>query len=221
MTTIPVTILDNFLNNPDTIRNWGLSLPFESSDSGRWPGKRTECLSIVHPLLFNYINLKILSLFFENPIEYRCNLCFQLVEDYQGEGWIHQDENLFTFIIYLSEGNEINCGTSLYNLKPDKIYPINSPKDHDNLNLKNSHYQSKTISPEMQKFQSKYLESNYEKSIDIKDKYNRLLCFSSELFHKANYYSNNSSPRLTLIGFIHEINTSSLPIIRSKQTLMV
>ena len=221
MVTIPVTILDNFLENPNSIRDWGLSLPFSSSPEGKWPGERTECLSIIHPPLFNHINKKVLALFFENPVEYECYLSFQLIEDYQGEGWVHQDGNLFTFIIYLSEENEINCGTSLYNLKPNKFNFINTQEDFNNLELRNHHHKSKNLTPEIQSIQIQDLKSNYEKNIDVKDKYNRLLCFSSEQIHKANYFSNNLSPRLTLIGFVNKIDNLKAPIIRSKQITMI
>ena len=218
MTTIPVTILDNFLENPNTIRDWGLSLQYHSDPEHNIPGKRTHCLSQLHYPLFNYINKKVLSLFYENPVEYECTLNFQLIEEYQGEGWIHQDQNLFTFIIYLSEENEINCGTSLYNLKLNKFHYINSPTDYDNLLLRNHHHKIKKPTTEIESIQNQDLKLNYEKNLDIKDKYNRLLCFSSEQLHKANNFSNNTSPRLTLIGFVKKINNLNSPIIRSKQT---
>jgi hypothetical protein len=221
MTTIPITILDDFLDNPDTIRNWGLSLPFESSDDGRWPGKRTECLSKIHPPFYNYINRKILSLFFEDPVNYDGDLTFQLIEDYQGEGWVHQDSNVFTYIIYLSPENEINCGTSLYNLNSKKIHNKNTPDDDNLLSLTRHHHKTKLISPDIENIQKYNLNSNYIKTLDINDKFNRVLCFSAEKFHKANNFSNNTSPRLTLIGFIHKISSSNLPIIRSKQTIMM
>ena len=161
MIIVPVTILDNFLDNPDTIRDWGLSLPYTSSSEGRWPGKRTECLSIIHPPLFDYINRKVLSLFFENPLEYKCGLAFQLMEDYPGTGWVHQDGSLFTYIIYLSPENEINCGSSLYELKPNKIHNINSSKDLSDNNLRNEHYKMKIFPPTTQKIKSQIEDTNY------------------------------------------------------------
>jgi hypothetical protein len=221
MVTIPVTILDNFLENPNSIRDWGLSLPYHSDSEHKVPGKRTNCLSQLHYPLFNYINRKVLSLFYENLVEYECALHFQLIEEYQGEGWIHQDQNLFTFIIYLSEENEINCGTSLYNLKPNKFHYINSSTDYDNLLLRNHHHKIKKPTTEIESIQNQDLKLNYEKNLDIKDKYNRLLCFSSEQLHKANNFSNNTSPRLTLIGFVNKISSCNPPVIRSKQTLMM
>ena len=219
MITIPVTILDDFLDNPNTVRDWGLSLPFTSSPEGRWPGKRTECISQIDPYYFEYINQKILSLFFENRHNFSCSLHFQLIEDYQGTGWIHQDKNLFTFIIYLSQENEINCGTSIYNLNKNTHSPIDLLNNSQISNLQNLHHLEKNLTPQQQKIKSTYETSSFNKTLDIKDKYNRLLCFSSETFHSANNFSNNDSPRLTLIGFIRKISIENLPVTRSKQTL--
>ena len=220
MTTIPVTILDNFLDNPNTIRDWGLSLEFTPEPNGKWPGKRTSCLSKIHPPFFDYINQRVLSLFFEDSINYHCSLTFQLIEDYQGEGWIHQDSNTFTYIIYLSPEDEINCGTSLYDLKPEKVHIINSPDENNLLSLTRQHHKTKLISPDIKNIQKQNLYSNYTKILDVNDKFNRLLCFSAEKFHRANNLSNTTSPRLTLIGFIHKVATDNLPVLRSQQTIM-
>ena len=39
--------VDNFFDDPDKIREWGLSLPFEKDPKGKWPGKRSEIMNIV------------------------------------------------------------------------------------------------------------------------------------------------------------------------------
>ena len=36
------TVVDNFFDNPDSIRQFGLSLPKTPDDEGRWPGIRSE-----------------------------------------------------------------------------------------------------------------------------------------------------------------------------------
>ena len=221
MTTIPITILDDFLDNPDAIRDFALSLEFNSEPSGRWPGKRTNCLSSLHPYFYNYINKKILSLFFENTYNCKCSLYFQLIENHTGDGWVHQDPDIFTYIIYLSPENKIDCGTSLYNLKYNKIHTVNSIEDYNNLSLRKEYHRLKSLPSHIQKIKNQDCESNFNKILNVKDRYNRLLCFSSENHHSANNLSNNDSPRLTLIGFIYDLSTYNLPIIRSKQTLML
>ena len=83
---IPTTILDNFLYNPQTIANWGLSQTFTPALHNNWPGKRTECLSILHTPLFDYINKKVLCLFFTEEVNCKSTLRFQLIEDYKNDG---------------------------------------------------------------------------------------------------------------------------------------
>ena len=216
MTTIPLTILDNFLHNPDAVKDWALSLNYINTPNA--PGKRTECLSKIHPKFYKYVNYKVLNLFFEhpvNPLKFNSSLNFQLIENLEGKGWVHQDNSLFTFIIYLHESNpEIDCGTSIWNLKSNLISNINSPQDESNERQKHLHYNN-------QPFDKKAYFShhkNFKKDISIPDKYNRLVVFSGDQFHSANYFNNKISPRLTLIGFVYNVNNAYLPTIRSNQT---
>ena len=121
MTTIPLTVLDDFFPNPNAIKNYALSLEYKH-DQNNIPGKRSEPLHIINPNLFHYTSNKVLSLFFDNyqEIYHEIYLSFQLIEDHPGEGWVHQDPYIFTFIIYLHESNpNVDCGTSLWSLNYD------------------------------------------------------------------------------------------------------
>ena len=220
MTTIPLTIVDNFLSNPNTVSDWALNLKYNSSPNGEWPGKRTASLDLIHPYFYKNICKKVFSLFFEktDSLDYHVQLYFQLIDNYPGKGWIHQDPNLFTFIIYLHKSNpKIDCGTTLWKLNSNLVNPINSKKDIFIENQRLLHHKNENYSLEYQEKQYK----NYTKEITIPDKYNRLIAFSSEQSHSANYFDNKLSPRLTLIGFVWDISNPNLPIIRSKQTPMI
>jgi len=217
MTTIPLTVLDNFFDNPNTIRDYALSLEYKS-DEENYPGKRSKPLHILNTDLFHYTNNKVLSLFFTDykEVRYEVYASFQIIEKHPGEGWVHQDPNLFTFIIYLHESNpNINCGTSLWSLNSNVICPIKNEFERSYFNDKRTahHLHSKYDKEAVNSF-----NRNFTKEISIPDKYNRLVAFSSELFHSANFYDNNLSPRLTLIGFVNNVSNNSLPVIRSKQT---
>ena len=219
MITIPLTIQDNFFDNPNIIKDWGLSLDYKSNPLGSWPGKRTQELYSTHSYLYRYICNKVLSLFFENVynLEYEISLQFQLIENLKGEGWIHQDPNLFTFIIYLSNPNpKIDCGTSIWSLNSNLFSPINNLQDKENNDKQLLHHQNETLEEDAQYS----IRKNFTKEISIPDKYNRLIAFSSEHFHSANFYDNKISPRLTLIGFVNNINRAQLPIVRSKQIMI-
>ena len=219
MVTIPLTVLDNFFDNPNAVKDYALSLEYKD-DQNNFPGKRSEPLHVINPDLFRYTSNKVLSLFFDNyqEIYHEIYLSFQLIEEHPGKGWVHQDPNIFTFIIYLHESNpNIDCGTSLWSLNSDSFSPYKNKFEKDYFNKKRKdHYNHKKYDKEaISSFNKKFT-----KEISIPDKYNRFIAFSSELYHSANNYNNNLSPRLTLIGFVNNLTNCRLPIIRSKQTLI-
>ena len=218
MKTIPLTIVDNFFDNPDSIKKLSEKLEFFAPAAPFYPGKRTKCLSEIHPPFFNYVNKKVFRLFFEDTkdIQYRTFLHFQKIENYEGKGWIHQDDDLFTFMIYFHKPNpEINCGTSIWNLNSDLFHNINSVEEMDNSSKRKDHFKTGKV---INEYQEKH-QKNFTKEISIPDKYNRLIAFSAEHFHSANNLNPVENPRLALIGFVHEINRANLPILRMNQTL--
>ena len=222
MITVPVTILDNFFENPYSIREWALSLKYEPHPFNQWPGGRTECLSKINSKFYNYVNQKVLSLFFENYIylDYKGDLHFQMLDQYNGTGWIHQDPNVYTYIIYLTDNTNINCGTSLYKLKSTKYYPISN--ENEGLFEQNRliHHKEKQMPDNVLQQKQEYDNFSYEKVLDIPDYFNRLLIFPAEHPHAANFLGDSNLSRLTLIGFVEDISTSKLPIVRSKKVNM-
>jgi hypothetical protein len=224
MNVIPATILDEFLENPNAIRDWGLSLEFNPEPNGRWPGKRSECLSKLNPFLFNHISRKVLSLFFDElPPAWNATMNFQIFPNIEGEGWIHQDLAQFTCILYLSHETDINCGSSLYKLKDNKYHPYTSPQNHQLNEQKFIHYTTQTLPNNILELKNQYESDTYEKVMDVKDKFNRLFAFSSISSHSANHYSpQNGEDRLTLVMFFENIlHPKGFPVFRSKQTPMI
>ena len=224
MNVIPSTILDNFLDNPHDIRDWGLSLEYKPDPYNKWPGKRSPFLHLINPELHNYLGKKVLNLFFDTPpLNWKATMEFQLISNLEGTGWIHQDYSQFTSLLYLTPESEVNCGSSLYKLKKGKYYPYTSPQEQEINNLRLNHYKTQKLPNNISELKNKYEETTYEKVMDVKDKYNRLFMFSSNEFHAANYYSpSNGEDRLTLVMFFEDIlHPKGLPVFRSKQTTML
>ena len=217
---IPTTILDNFFKKPKNIIDFAKTLEYKPDEDHYWPGKRSDCLSLIHPPLYKHINNKVLSLFFEgNQFEVDSSLRFQIIENDEDTGWIHQDSCLFTYMVYLSPDNEINRGTSLYKLKDSKNHFLNNKNDFNlNTNIRKNHHITKKISKNDKNLKNKWENDTFDKTLDVKDNFNRFIAFSSEHFHSANNLNNNSSPRLTLIGFVHKVqNKNIFPITRFLQ----
>ena len=224
MNVIPATILDGFLDNPNAIRDWGLSLEYKPSPNHKWPGKRSAFLHLLNPELHNYLGKKVLNLFFDTPpLNWKATMEFQLISNLEGTGWIHQDYAQFTALLYLTPESKINCGSSLYKLKNNKYHAYTSPQDQEINDLRLDHYKTQKFPDNVSKLKTQLEENSYEKVMDVKDKYNRLFMFSSNEFHAANYYSpQNGESRLTLVMFFEDIlHPKGFPVFRSKQTTMI
>ena len=210
MNLIPATILDNFLENPNEIREWALSLEYPTSSSkGRYPGRRTKLLENINPPFHQYITKKIISIFADpNKVIGESSSAFQLISNFEGNGWIHQDtEAQITAILYLSKESEINCGTSLYEIKSPNIFNITPERSFYSEN-RTQHHSTGKIPFNILEQKTKYESNNFTKTLDIKDKFNRIFCFSSNQYHAANFFSpNNGEDRLTYISFLWNLST--------------
>ena len=223
MITVPITILDNFLHNSKSVRNFGLKLKYNQAELGNYPGKRTECLSNIHPEYYSYINTLILSLFFPSkPLPtWQAHTQFHLTQNLEKTGWIHQDDNVqITALIYLSDDDpNVNRGTSFFELKPGLISPYNTKKEKDLYNHMPEHYLTGKIPQEIYKMKTEWEEKTFNKILNVKDKFNRILIFDPSTFH-ANNIANTPelNERLTLISFIKGISSPfNFPIPRSRQ----
>lgn len=219
MNNFPVTIVDNFLDNPQYFRNYGLSLNFTTSPDYNWPGKRSKTLDQLDESLYRYINYKVLALLFDNFLNlgFKCLLQYQIIENNPHPGWIHEDFNIYTFIIYLTPETNVNCGTSLYKKNPTNLGYIRQSEEaklEQELRLK--HHKTNILTQEEELTKAKIENKFFTKTLDIKDVYNRLIIFPGNIPHSANYLSSDSnSSRLTLIGFVYDISTQQSPIYRS------
>ena len=225
MITVPVTVLDDFLDNPNAIRNFALSLNYTQSPIGNYPGGRTECISQIHSPFYSYVSKKILNLFFPTELKTgTSSMYFHLSKDTEGTGWIHQDNAQITSIIYLSpEDLEINRGTSLYKLKENKFSPFNTPQENSIVNYMPDHYLTGKIDEKTHRVKNNWEEITFDKILDIPDRFNRLICFDPATYHANNNIKSPNSPdRLTLITLFYKIShPSNFPIPRSKQTLSI
>jgi len=55
MHIIPVTVLDNFLDDPDKIRAWALQQEYFTSKDGQWPGVRSKPIHELDAPFFHLI----------------------------------------------------------------------------------------------------------------------------------------------------------------------
>ena len=220
---IPASIIDNFFDNPDEIRNYALTLEF-NSPKGLYPGYRSEQIKIINPTLYNEINSRILSLFFnqyKDALDISVESQFQSIPKKFEEGWVHQDIDLnnrnIAGVIYLTPNPVLDCGTSIYR-------QISEPNYAD-LKLRNEYYSNGSVD-DIEKYKegrARY-NSNFEKTLDVKNVYNRLLIYDTSEFHKESGFfgSCKEDSRLTIVFFmtVTPMGMSSFPGTRVRNAVI-
>ena len=215
---IPITIIDNFLENPNEVVEFASTLEYLPHPEGKWPGKRTTNLDKINPSFKKYIESKILSIFLplDDILSYEADSIFQLTSDISDTGWIHSDAPYeMSCILYLNKDNDKKSGTSLY--KPKSYHPIKTPQDHDlNFNTRLKHHKKGILDQSDKIKKDEWENENYIKIQEIDNNFNRLLIFPSNTPHSANKFpSPEISPRLTLTFFFKNIaSTRPFPLNR-------
>lgn len=220
MKNTPVTVVDDFFDYPDPIREWGLrdDIKYEPSDDGSWPGKRHM---LTHTEFGNKFASQVGNLLYDfNEQEYALDytLSFQRVkksshspDSPMHQGWIHTDPTVYSAILYLNKDFPATAGTTIFDPLPGK--------DISNQDMKHEYYLGKDIDEE------KYIKAieennkNFTPSVRIANKYNRLLLFEGYNYHGVeSFYTDSDEDRLTLAFFAFQIKTSSKsPIMRLSQ----
>jgi hypothetical protein len=218
MHSFPVTVLDDFFDDPDKIRKWALQQNYTKDENGQWPGMRSEPLFQLDNSFFHSFTKKFFSLFYDLNVEeinWIIDARFQLVDRNYESGWIHTDEKFsqITGIIYLNPDAELNSGTTIYRERKDLIQ-----SNHNYTDLKIESF-SNTSNIESVKQYKNLHNSQYEETIKISNVYNRLICFDSHLHHAAqDFFGNNEQSRLTLVFFVNNLLVNNTPISRVRRT---
>ena len=124
--TYPVTIVDNFFEDPDGVVELAENLKWYPPTKGNWPGERTKQLHAEDNRFFNYFGEKLHYLYHDKiPNYWEMQTHFQKIKpfskdkwDKRNQGWIHSDvDTWFGGIVYLTKDPEPDTGTSVYHVK--------------------------------------------------------------------------------------------------------
>ena len=218
--------VDNFFDDPDKIREWGLGLSKQKDPEGKWPGKRSDQLHEVDDAFNQKLIAKIGLAFYGwesmNKVTWNeSDISFQLVESHKHEncnkGLIHMDANSkdevgIAGLIYLTPNANLNSGTSIYKLKENHNFTKEDGKSI--LKLKEDLYLNDSVD---EKKWDKMIEKNYsdfDETIRFNNIYNRLICYDTFSWHSAMSTNAGVDDRLTLVFFIRGIQSSMYPIER-------
>lgn len=216
---VPITIIDDFFEEPDLVRDYALSLDYFIDENSTTPGVRSKQLHEINLDLFETTLKKFISIFYPNTqhIQWDAKMCFQLVRENFDEGWVHKDDSLISGMIYLNPHPEHDGGTTIYKRKYSHSNLKNLEEKKETFNIGNSGEKIPQNLVEKRKSNN----DQFRETVVVKNEYNRLIAFDSNEFHSANKFFGRTKEqtRLTLLFFIYQIQCSDVihyPISRTK-----
>lgn len=202
----PITIIDNFYKDPDSVRELALQqTEWKPDPDGRWPGVRTQNIDFIDFNLYKHFCNLIVSVFYNCGENYNISMstCFQKISPRhkdkhhpKNKGNLHMDGCLFGGLIYLNKNPELDTGTSMYT--PDKGYYF---IDHSMIKFKENDYLG-IIQPTDQQYHEvdKKTKEGFSETVKIENVYNRCILFSGNQHHAAQTFG-SIEDRLTQVFF--------------------
>jgi len=222
MNLYPVTVIDNFYENPDAIRKFALTQKYkfrhEEGNIGYvYPGCRTKDLYELDKSLQEKVLKKLISVFHiseHDRMQWVVSSSFQIVSEQYQHGVIHTDNNtIFAGVLYLTPNAPLDSGTSIF---------------RKNATFTQEKYKRATEQNDV-KFKAGELamdtsfHSMFDEVVRINNVYNTLILFEGDVFHAANNFFGTTlqDSRLAQVFFVNRIDANkadSFPINRIKAT---
>jgi hypothetical protein len=183
----PITIIDNFLNNFNDIKNYVSKQDFKDKERAvqTMPGVATAPIHELNPEYYTMFCKKVLSNFYDRfilkNIKYDCLSHFEKITPYGNsfdkEGWIHSDDNNILSCIFYIQGNKED-GTSFFKNKS-----IGDP-NFSLMGIKEALYNGKNIESVFSSFYNEKLKehnSQFELILNVPLIENRIVIFDSSI----------------------------------------
>ncbi len=220
MNLYPVTIIENFYENPDAVRQFALNQKYQfrkdiKNASYVFPGCRTKDLSIINKPLYESVCNKIVSVFHNAEHDYMrwvMTTSFQSVGAEFDRGVIHTDHNtIFAAVLYLSPNAPLNSGTSLF--KPNASF--DAYKYELALQANDKRFNAGQVAMDTG------YHSMFDEIVNVKNVYNTLILYEGRHYHAANEFFGKTlkDSRLAQVFFVNKIDAqtySSFPLKRAQ-----
>lgn len=219
MNLYPVTVIENFYENPDAIRKFALAQEYTFCHERQnlqyvYPGGRTKDLFDLDSSLHEKICKKLVSIFHNSEYDtmrWAISTNFQSVAEEYKEGVIHTDHNtIFAAVLYLTPNAPLNSGTSLF--KPNK-------------NFDEKQYQQ-ALEDNDQRFRAGEIamDTGYHNMFDeivrVNNVYNTLILYEGRHYHAANQFFGKKleDSRLAQVFFINKIDAQKQSVFPLSRT---
>lgn len=222
MKNFPTICIDNFFDDPDSIRDYALTLDYEPCPEGTFPGLRSQPVHLLNMKLLTMLCKRLFSTYYDlkqTPVQWEITSYFQKIypmpgtAKFKNTGWIHADTNtVLAGLIYLNKTPNLDSGTSIYTMKEDKFH-IEKSK------LKHAFFKGESVDPDAYDREIEENNSAFSENARFNNVYNRLIAYDGELYHGANNFDSGEEFRLTQVFFIKNVLAQYTPIPRMKEYL--
>jgi hypothetical protein len=220
MNLYPVTVINNFYDNPDEIRRFAVAQKYtfrheESNLDYVYPGCRTQDLHTLDSSLQAKVLKKLISVFHipeHDRMQWAISSSFQSVSEIYKQGVIHTDNNtIFAGVLYLTPNAPLNSGTSLYR--------TNDTFTQEKYKRASDQNDERFKAGEM--IMDTGFHSMFDEVVRINNVYNTLILFEGDIFHAANNFFGTTleDSRLAQVFFVNKIDANkanSFPLNRTK-----
>ena len=215
---ISPSCVHNFYENPDSVRDFALSLDFKPPRiNENYPGFRTKCLSKIDIDFFNYSLEKFLSSLFDSKSipKFSASTHFQKIYTFNPDrhhpingGWAHQDDDVphstLAGVVYLNKNTCLESGTEILSLK--KGHENYKPSYEDVLISRSLFHKHSLDDKDIDKnLYSKTIQkhnSKFDTIVEFKNVYNKLIAYDGVMWHKQPSFWVLEEFRLTQVYFI-------------------
>lgn len=218
MNLYPVTIIENFYEDPDAIRAFALAQEYTFCKNRQnleyvYPGGRTKDLFDIDTVLHGKICKKLVSVFHNaeyDNMQWAISTSYQSVTQEYGQGVLHTDQNtIFAGVLYLTPDAPLSSGTSLFrkNKSFDEVKYQKALSDND------TRFRAGEIVMDTS------YHSMFDEIVRVNNVYNTLIIYEGRHYHAANQFFGKTlnDSRLAQVFFINKIDAqkqSVFPISR-------
>jgi hypothetical protein len=131
---------------------------------------------------------------------------------FKNTGWIHKDsETVLAGVVYLNESpKNLDCGTALYDLKPEEFEPIEN-------DVKHAFFKGEQVDPEKYDSIISTHNSKFVETAKFNSVFNRAIAYDGDLYHGVPNFDTGEEFRLTQVFFIKRVIAQHTPIPRMKE----
>tara|TARA_B100000965_G_scaffold268998_1_gene227513 strand:- start:10 stop:738 length:729 start_codon:yes stop_codon:yes gene_type:complete len=220
----PSLCFDQFYKDPDSVREYALSLDGYTNMYGAHPGLRCRMLYDYDKQFYRSTVDKFLSLYMLSGVSCNCSTYFQKIHRFSSDpndpvnqGWVHHDGVVnIAGVIYLDPEPVSDNGTSFYNPKGNNFRFNNvlegDPPEYERIMGSSANTSGDTNYckiDDINWYRENIVKNNeqFELKMEVKNCYNRCIAYSGQQLHgQSNYWMPNDDDfRLAQVYFVYDL----------------